>query len=83
MVIKDPCKIYHKAVAKTHHAIKCDKCNLWVHTKCNKINLQTYKYLQKTTSDWYFLKCFAKIIPFSTISNEECLELKRGKKNKV
>ena len=70
MVIKDPCKICNKPVAKTHHAIKCDKCNLWVHTKCNKINLQTYKYLQKTTHDWYCLKCFAEIIPCSKISNQ-------------
>ena len=80
MVIKDSCKIYHKAVAKTNHAIKCDKCNIWEHTKCNKINLQTYKYLKKTTSDRYCLKCFAKIILFSTISNEECLNWNEVKK---
>ena len=79
MVIKDPCKICNKAVAKTHHAIKCDKCNIWVRTKCNEINLQTYKYLQKTTYDWYCLKCFAEFIPVSTISNEEYFELKQGK----
>ena len=81
MVIKNPCKICNKAVAKTH-AIKCDKCNLWVHTKCNKINLQTYKYQQKTTHDWYCLKCFAETIPFSKISNQEFLELKQGRKIK-
>ena len=79
-MIKDSCKIYHKAVAKTHHAIKCDKCNIWVHTKCNKINLQTYKYPKKTTSDRYCLKCLAKIIPFSSISNEECLNWNEVKK---
>ena len=56
--------------------------NIWVHTKCNKINVQTYKYLQKTTYDWYSVKCFGKIIPFSTISNEEYFELKQGKKIK-
>ena len=78
MVIKDPCKIYNKAVAKTHHAIKCDKCKIRVHTKCNKINLQTYRYPQKTTYDWYCLKRFAEFIPFSTISNEEYFE--QGKK---
>ena len=59
MVIKDPCKICNKAVAKTHHAIKCDKCNLlYVHTKCNKINLQTYKYLQKKNTRLVLFKMF-------------------------
>ena len=82
MVIKDPCKIYNKAVAKTHHAIKCDKGKTWVHTKCDKINLQTYKYLQKTTYGWYCLKYFAEFILFSTISNEKYFELKEGKKIK-
>ena len=69
--MKDPCKIYNKTVAKTHHGIKCDKCNICVHTKCNEINLQTYKYLQKTTYGWYCLNFFAEFIPFSTISNEK------------
>ena len=65
MVIKGLCKICNKAVVKTHHASKCDKCNIWVHTKCNKINLQTYKFLQEKAYDWFCLKCFAEIIPFS------------------
>ena len=81
-MIKDLCKICNKAVRKTHHAIKCDKCNIWVHTQCNKINLQTYKYIQKTTYDWFCLKCFAEIVLFLTISNEEYFALKQGKKIK-
>ena len=36
MVIKDPCKICNKSVAKTHHAIKCDKCNLWDRVNATK-----------------------------------------------
>ena len=81
MVIKDPCKMCNKAERKTHYAIaiKCNKCNIWVHTNCNKINFQTYKYPQKTTYDWYCLKCFAEIIPFSRVLNEECSELKQDK----
>ena len=80
MVIKDLCKICNKAMVKTHHAIKCDKCNIWEHTKCNNISFQTYKYLQKTTYGWYYLKCFAEINSFSAISHEEYFELKQGKK---
>ena len=69
-------------MGKRHPAIKCEKCNIWVYTKCNKMNLQTYKYLQKATYGCYCLKCFAEFIPFSTISNEDCFELKQGKKIK-
>ena len=41
MVIKFPCGIRLKPVANNHQAIKCGKCNLWIHIKCNKINKQT------------------------------------------
>ena len=41
MIIKFPCKICNKAVANNYHAVQCDKCHIWLHIKCNKINLQT------------------------------------------
>ena len=47
MTVKFLCKICCNAVAKNHHAIQYDKCHIWVHIKCNRINLQTYKYLEK------------------------------------
>ena len=37
-------------LANNHPAIKCGKCNLWIHIKCNKINKQTYAYLQTDTT---------------------------------
>ena len=37
-------------VANNHHSIKFDKCNLWIHTKCNKINKQAYNSQQTETS---------------------------------
>ena len=44
--------------------MQCDKCNIWVHIKCNKIHLQTYKLLRKSSSAWYWIKCFEDIVPF-------------------
>ena len=82
MVIKFPCKICSKAVASNHHAVQCDKCHIWVHIKCNKINLQTYKFLQKSPSAWYCIKCFEDIVPFGTISNEELFKTNQGSKFK-
>ena len=40
-------------IERAHQAIKFDKCNLWVHIKCNKINKQTYNYLKSDSSHWF------------------------------
>ena len=82
MVIKFPCKICNKAVGNNHRAVQCDKCHIWVHIKCNKINLQTYKFLQKSPSTWYCIKCFEDIFPFGTIPNEELFKINQGPKIK-
>ena len=79
MVVKFPCKICFKAVANSHHAIQCDNCNIWVHVKCNKINTQTYTFLQKSSAAWYCIKCSEEIYPFLNISNEELFETNQGK----
>ena len=57
-------KLCNKTVLKNHQAVQCDNCHLWVHIKFNKINLQTYKFLQKSSFAWYCIKCFEDIIPF-------------------
>ena len=71
MVVKFPCKICNKAVANNLHAVQCTNCHLWVYIKCNRINVQTYKYLQKCSSARYYLKCYEELIPFTSISNTE------------
>ena len=83
MVIKFSCKICNKAVASNHHVVQCDKCHSWVHIKCNKINLQAYKFLQKSPSVWYCIKCFEDIVPFETIANEELFKTNQGSKIKL
>ena len=47
MPIKYPCKSCDNPVAKNHKAVQCDMCQLWVHMKCNRINIQTYNMLKK------------------------------------
>ena len=57
MPTKYPCNICNNPVAKNHKAIQCDKCQLWVHIKCNKINVQTYNLLIEDESTWYCISC--------------------------
>ena len=64
MVITFPCSICGKAIGDKEDSIYCDKCNLWVHIKCNNLNYIDYKYLSGygdlafvsniTVSYWYF-----------------------------
>ena len=67
---------------ETITALQCDNCHLWVHIKCNRINLQTYKYLQKCFSAWYCLKWYEELIPFITISNKELYQTNQGEQIK-
>ena len=71
MVIQFSCKICSKAVANNHQAIKCDKCNLWIHIKCNKINKQTYNYLKSDSSHWFCISCTKEFLPFSGTEDKE------------
>ena len=60
----------------------CDHCQLWMHIIYNKIKLQTYKFLQKSSFAWYCIKCFEDIILFLTILNRELSQRNKGKKMK-
>ena len=71
MIIKFPCKICCNSFARNHHAIQCDKYHIWAHTKCSKINLQTYNFLPKRRLAWYSIECIEDVIPFSILTNQD------------
>ena len=79
-VIQFPCGICSKAVANNHQAIKCDKCNLWIHIKCNKMNKQTYNYLKPNNSHWLCVSCTKGFLPFSGIEDGVFAHATLGKK---
>ena len=82
MPAKFPCKICNNPVAENHKAVECDNCGLWIHIKCNKINAQTYKYLQKESCAWYYISCSGKIFPFSNLNEDDFHKTIHGKKVK-
>ena len=82
MVIQFPCGICSKAEAYNHQALKCDKCNLWIHIKCNKINKQTYSYLKSDSSNWFCISYTKEFLPFSGIEDGEFAHATLGKKIK-
>ena len=71
MVVKFPCSICYRAVAKDHKSIQCDACEKWVHIRCNYICNKTYTTLLNTDLSWYCINCSKGIFPFASISNED------------
>ena len=71
MVVKYPCGICSKSVAKTHKGIFCDICLTWVHIKCNNTSKDEYVKLSESNKDWFCQKCFNGEVPFYSITDED------------
>ena len=51
IVMKMPCGICQKTVAKSHKAIECNSCKHWIHIKCNFVSNQFYNSLIEENSN--------------------------------
>ena len=63
------CGIRSKTVAKSHNVVCCNKCDMWVHIKCNDITKLCYKKLQKDNEPWYYKAYLSQVFPFSGLSD--------------
>ena len=66
-----PCKICNESVAKNPNASCCDLCNIWVHTKYNKINAATYDTLQNDETNWFCIESSKELFPLSSLNKVE------------
>ena len=55
------------------NSIYCDRCNLWVHIKCNNLNFLHCQYLNGNDDTWFCLQCNTELFPFDTLNNEKHL----------
>ena len=70
--IKFPCGICKKSVAKNHKAIQCDKCDCWIHIKCQYLDSNDYQQYQNDNSRTFIcIPCKADIFPFTNLNNNE------------
>ena len=67
-------------LAKNHKAVKCDNYDLWIHIKCNKINVQRYDLLINDNTVWYCLTCSKKLFPFSALNDNDLHSTIQGRK---
>ena len=82
MVIHYPCKICCQPVANNSDSIQCNKCDIWVHRKCSKINKQTYEYLKQDKSTCHCIVCTKELFPFCKLDVENLILTLKGKKIK-
>ena len=72
-----PCGICHKTISNSQKAILCNKCNFYIHIKCNDISAAEYKQLEKEPDDvpWFCKPCIKDLFPFGSLTNKELSEL--------
>ena len=70
MVIAFTCSICTKAIGDNDNSLYCDRCNLWVYTKCKNLNFIDYQYLNGNDDPWFSLRCNSELFPFGTLNNK-------------
>ncbi|KAM7290084.1 uncharacterized protein ISCGN_026756 [Ixodes scapularis] len=54
---RHPCPRCARAVKGNTAALQCDKCQLWVHRKCEYLPLSAYRRLSSSPEEWYCGTC--------------------------
>ena len=70
-MVNFPCSVCEKPVGINHEAVCCDKCNKWVHIRCNNICKKSYRCLKKDPTPWYCKLCIRSKFAFSDLNNTE------------
>ena len=68
---KFPCSTCHKNVNKNHRAVCCDSCDLWIHIKCNYLDLTDYNKLKNDPLPFFCINCIKDNLPFTNLTNNE------------
>ena len=66
-----PCELCSKNIGKKHKYIRCNLCNYRIHTKCNKIDDQSYENIKKNGDPQYCLRCQEEIFPFQKLTMQQ------------
>ena len=78
-MVNFPCSVCEKPVGINHEAVCCDKCNKWVHIRCNNICKKSYRCLKKDPTPWYCKLCICVELPFSKLNNTEFAPLTKNR----
>ena len=70
-MVRGPCKVCKRTVAKNHKAILCGKCKQSVHIKCNNLDSKTFKSLQNKNYSLNCIMCNREELPFGSLTNTE------------
>ena len=77
---RNPCSTCHKNVNQNHRALYCNSCGLYVHIKCNCLNVNDYLHFKKEGEDipFFCISCISDNIPFSNLTKSELLYVNKA-----
>ena len=66
-----PCSVCYKIIKEQQPALLCPFCNLWSHSRCNKVTGKEYKIHQNNIDEPFCCqKCFEQM-PFNSLNHTE------------
>ena len=73
MQCRHPCGVCFKPVTSRQHAVLCEVCCYWLHTKCIGMSKEEYSALQLSDEPWSCKNCQKEAMPFFNISNSDSI----------
>ena len=73
MQCSHPCGVCFKPVTSRQHAVLCEVCCYWLHTKCIGVSKEEYSVLQQSDEPWSCKNCQKEAMPFFNISNSDSI----------
>ena len=76
-VVDDPCGISHRNIPTNQKAVFCNRCNFYIHLKCNDILPSEYKNLENEPDNaaWFCKICTMDMFPSGHLRDDEFLVL--------
>ena len=73
MQCRHPCGVCFKPVTSRQHAVLCEVCCYWLHTRCIGVSKEEYSALQLSDEPWSCKNCQKEAKPFFNISNSDSI----------
>ena len=60
----DICKVCLKTVKRFDKVVLCDRCDNWIHIKCNNLDKFDCEMLKSTANPGFCISCTSNMLPF-------------------
>ena len=70
------CNTFQKSV-RDKNSVTYNFCHSKVHLKCNYLNYVDFQYVKYSTKEWWCIKCYSNLFPFTQLYNYKLFSLFR------